>query len=517
MQAALARVATLAMFGVVGAVASSQISVTPIGTYRTGVFDQAAAEIVAFDPPSARLFFVNGNSDTVGVLDISNPLAPTLVTAIDLSAYGNPNSVAVRDGVVAVAVGSDPKTDPGKVVFLDVGGNIVKVITVGALPDMLTFSPNGRYLIVANEGEPSDDYTIDPEGSVSIIDMTGGVAGLTQDSVSTASFSPFNAAVLDPSIRIFGPGATVAQDLEPEYVTVSHDSKTAWVTCQEANAIAIVDLKTATVTSLVGLGFKSHMLPGMKLDPSDRDSGINIGNWPVYGMYQPDSIASIDYKGSTYLITANEGDTRAWSGFNEEARASTLNLDPVAFPNAAFLKNNARLGRLTVTRATGDDDNDGDFDRIFAFGARSFTVWNTSGSLVWDSGDQFEQITAASNAAFFNSDNSANNFDNRSDNKGPEPEGLVLGKAFGRTYAFIGLERIGGVMVYDVTNPTAPSFVTYVNNRDFSGDPEADTAGDLGPEGLTFIKAEDSPTGQPLLVVANEVSGSVTVYAITKS
>ncbi|MFM7576255.1 MAG: choice-of-anchor I domain-containing protein, partial [Microcystaceae cyanobacterium] len=134
--------------------------------------------------------------------------------------------------------------------------------------------------------------------------------------------------------------------------------------------------------------------------------------------------------------------------------------------------------------------------------------------LVYDSGDDFEQITGTFFPDYFNASNSNNNFDNRSDDKGPEPEGLVLGEIEGRSYAFIGLERIGGVMVYDVSNPQTPQFVQYLNNRNFSVATNSPEAGDLGPEGLTFIKAEESPNGKALLVVANEVSGTTTIYEI---
>ena len=496
---------------------TKDIELKPIGTYAAGIFDESAAEIAAHDPKTQRLFVVNGGTSSIDVLDISNPTAPQFLFAIDVTPYGaQANSVDVDKGVVAVAVEADIKTDPGRAVFFDADGNFLSAVTVGALPDMITFTPNGKTVLVANEGEPDDSYTIDPEGSVSIINLKHGAARVTQDDVVNAGFAPFNGASLDPSIRIFGPGASVAQDLEPEYITVSHESKTAWVTLQENNAIGVLDIKRGVFTELVGLGFKNHLFPSNALDASDRDGAINIANWPVFGMYQPDAIASFRYRGNTYLITANEGDARDYDGFSEEARVESLALDPVAFPNAAFLKDNARLGRLNVTTANGDRDGDGDFDRLFAFGARSFSIRSETGALVFDSGSQFERITAQAFPNFFNSDNNANTFDTRSDNKGPEPEGVTVGELFGRTYAFIGLERIGGVMVYDVTDPSSPRFVQYINNRNFSGDVKAGTAGDLGPEGLLFIPGSDSPTHEPLLVVANEVSGTTTLYEISR-
>ena len=492
------------------------ISLEVLGTYETGAYDEGAAEISAYDRSSERIFVTNADANTVDVLDASDPENLTLAFTIDLSGYGDGvNSVAVHNGVVAVAVEADPKTDNGSVVFFDTDGEYLNSVEVGALPDMLTFTPNGRYLLVANEGEPNDDYTVDPEGSISIIDMKRGVGRLGASDVATADFSDFNSATLDESIRVFGPDATVAQDMEPEYIAVSHDSKYAWVTLQENNALAIVDIAKGEITSLVGLGFKDHSVEGNGLDASDRDDAINITTWPVLGMYLPDAIASYHYRGETYLVTANEGDARDYDGFAEEERVKDLDLDPTAFPNADDLQEDEAIGRLTVTTTLGDTDNDGDYDALHAFGGRSFSIWSSSGELIFDSGDDLEQQVAAALPNDFNSDNGENDsFDNRSDNKGPEPEGITLAEIGGRTYAFVGLERVGGVMVYDITTPVAPFFVQYLNNRDFSGDAEAGTAGDLAPEGLVFVPRSASPTGTPLLVVTNEVSGSTTVYEV---
>ncbi|MBN3876121.1 MAG: putative Ig domain-containing protein [Nostoc sp. JL23] len=381
---------------------------------------------------------------------------------------------------------------------------------------MLTFTPDGTKVLVANEGEPNSYgqvNLVDPEGSVSIIDISGGVANAT---VAQASFTSFNSQIATlkaAGVRITGPGSTVAQDLEPEYIAVSPDGKTARITLQENNAIAILDIASATITNILPLGAKNYNLPGNGLDASDRDltssSGkINIQNWPVFGLYQPDAIASFTANGQTYYITANEGDSRDYTGFSEEIRvgANGYVLDPTVFPNAATLKQNTNLGRLTVTNATGDTDGDGDFDRIEAFGGRSFSIWNASGNQIFDSGDQFEQITATKVPTLFNSDGAADTFDTRSDNKGPEPEGVAIGVINNRTYAFIGLERTGDVIVYEVTNPNKPSFVQYIN-----------TPENVAIEGLTFVSAADSPTGKPLLVTTAEVSKTVAVFEVTPS
>jgi hypothetical protein len=243
------------------------------------------------------------------------------------------------------------------------------------------------------------------------------------------------------------------------------------------------------------------------LDASDRDNLVNIRNWPVYGLYQPDAIASYAAGGSTFLVTANEGDARDYPGFAEEVRARSVRS---SYPAAIqpVLNDNLQLGRLTITNAPPG----GDFSRPYVFGARSFTIWNAAtGAPVWDSGAELEVRTAVAFPRSFNSNNSSNSFDDRSDNKGPEPEGVAVGSVAGRQYAFVGLERIGGVMVYDVTDPAAPQFVDYKNTRNFDG---ATVGPDSGPEVLRFIEAKDSPTGAPLLVVANEVTGTVNLWRL---
>lgn len=496
------------------------LELTPLGTYESGLFDQSAAEIVAHDPGSQRLFVVNAASGQIDVLDVRDPAQPSKLSTIDLSAFGAAvNSVAVRRGLVVAAVENSIRTSPGQAVFMDVDGRVLAAVEVGALPDMLTFTPDGKRVLVANEGEPSNDYLVDPPGSVSIIDLPRRIADLRQSHVRTAGFERFNDVALDPSIRIFGPNATVAQDLEPEYITVSKDSRTAWVSLQENNAIAVLDIRAGKFTAVRGLGFKDHALIGNEFDASDRDNAINIRTWPVFGMYQPDAIASFEYRGRTYLVTANEGDARDYDGYSEVVRAGSGSypLDPTAFPDAATLKQPGQLGRLNVTRATGQNPATGLYEGIYAFGARSFSIWNANVEQVYDSGADFERITAAVNPAYFNSNHTEATFETRSDDKGPEPEGVTVARLWGSTYAFIGLERVGGVMVYDVSNPYAPSFVQYINRRDFLADPLSPEAGDLGAEGLIVIEADKSPLpGVPLLVLANEVSGTTTVFRIDR-
>ncbi|BAZ45776.1 alkaline phosphatase [Chondrocystis sp. NIES-4102] len=897
---------------------------TTLGRYNSGIFDEGAAEIADYDPISQRLFVVNGADKTIDVLNLNNPNNPTFEFAIAIADFGDGvNSVAVKNGIVAAAIESDPSQDPGQVVFFDTDGNVLNQVTVGALPDMVTFTPDGNKVLVANEGEPNeDDPSNDPEGSVSIIDISQGI---TQAKVITADFQQFNgqeATLRSREVRIF-PDRNFSQDVEPEYITVSSDSTTAYVTLQENNAVAVVDIESGITdiqplglkdfsrglpqltnypidlseqvlgttpagqeillgrfsglfyegettdgklkfivtpdrgpngeptdvdgdgvkerpfplpdyqprlvrltldratgeveigeqifldrnqgkTPLTGLpniqageadtaytdeepvdllgnsldndpfgadlesivvapdatfwlsdeyrpaiyhfdcngsyidrfvpqgtgeagngkegefgtetlpavyaqrrsnrGFEGMALntdngklyafiqspldnpdvsddsnssnsqvlrilevdsatgvttgeyiyllegsPGVDkigdavyagdgkinvierdsgtdadakkfifevdltgatnilgtdlatanttdtalesmtaddlaemgikpvtktkvlnlpsigylagdkpeglallpngslavindndfglldseipldgsvpfnqdptqttlgiidfnipngLDASEQDGGINIRNYPVFGMYQPDSIASYEVDGETYYITANEGDAR-----DEDTAIEDLELDPTAFPNAEELQITSQIGGLEVSNIDGDIDGDGDYDRLVSYGGRSFSIRDRTGNLVFDSGDQLEQITAQQVPELFNSNGTVDTFDSRSTAKGAEPEGVVVGEINDRTYAFIGLERTSGVVIYDVTDPAKSSFVKYINPID----PETGNALDLGPEGLKFIPSKDSPNNQPLLVVTNEVSGSTTVYQV---
>lgn len=472
--------------------------------------------------------FVIGEGTTLDVVDIADPTQPVLLRTVDLVAYGaSITSVAttasgVGAGRVAVTLPAADKTAPGTVVLLNPGGTPIRSAPVGANPDMVTFDESGKRVLVANEGEP-DSYAPkdDAEGSVSVVDVAALLTKKASTAVTTIGFAEFNVGAsrhdeLPAGTRVFGPAATVAEDLEPEYITV--DGNRAFVTLQENNSIAELDLVTNTVVAIRALALKDHSLPGNGLDASDRDSAINIRNWPVSGAALPDAIASYTIDDETYLITANEGDARAdWAGYSEEVRFADLAplLDPAVFTpeQIAQLRGNAALGRLTFTRASGDADGDGLYEQLVAFGMRSASIWTADGELVGDTGDDLEQATAAAIPGNFNATNDANNLDNRSDNKGPEPEGVAVGEIDGRTYAFVALERPGGFAVFDITDPASPALVQYVTSRDFAIDPTT-PATDSGPEVIRFVAAADSPTGVPLVIVSNEISHTVAIFTL---
>ena len=568
-----------------------------VGEYASGVYFESAAEIPAFDAASKRGFVVNAQKGAVDVIDMTDPAQPAHIGMIDatqLLAGASINSVAVHDGLVAVAVQAANKTDPGLLALYQASDlKLVGQAQVGALPDMLTFTPDGKTVLVANEAEPSDDYQTDPEGSISVVD----VSTLAKPVVRTADFRAFNnqrAALLAKGVRLFGPRASVAQDLEPEYIAVSADGKTAWATLQENNAFAIIDVANARVTDIVPLGYKDHGVEGQGLDASDTDKAANIRTWPgVFGMYLPDAMAAFQAEGKTWLITANEGDARAWGednaaywagdaskGFVEEFRVKHLInakgwsgragddlppqlnalakgglLNPAVFGYCGAeagkpgeCRDDNALGRLTISWTQGYQTNadgtpklytaagvadpvNGDrlmYDKLYAYGTRSISIWDEKGQQVWDSGDAMEQFLASDSCKagaarnipckdFFNSNHEeGNTLDNRSDNKGPEPEGVTVGRIGEKTFAFVGLERMGGVLVYDVSQPQAPVQVDYINTREdwTTKDPSTVKSGDLGPEGLAFIPAAKSPNGKPLLMVGNEVSGTTAIFQL---
>lgn len=507
------------------------LSLSPVGTFETGLFDVSGAEIV--QAHGDRLFVVNAQAGSVDVLDYSDPAA--IAQEFSISSDGVANSVAIRaDGLGAIAFEAPDKVSAGHVVFFDATAAdastaVLGEVTVGALPDMVAISADGTQAVVANEGEPADDFSSDPEGSVAVIALPAAKLAPAQESVRIADFHAFEAGgtkALPEGVRVFGPrphgdDLPVSRNLEPEYVAI--DGGIAYIALQEANAVAVVDLASATVTDILALGFKDLGLAGNGIDPSDRDPNgaptFSIRTYPgLHGVFMPDAIASYVANGTTYLVSANEGDAREWGDYVEPVRVKDLAKDgfgPVCADSALapFLKD-GDLGRLNVTKEHGFDEANGCYSELYAFGGRSFSIWTTDGTQVFDSGDAFERITHAAIPQFFNSNHTEANLEGRSDDKGPEPESVAIGTLSGRTYAFLGFERIGGIVVFDITDPAASRFVTYVNNRDFTADPESSEAGDLGPEGIAFIPAASSATGEPLLAVGNEVSGTTTLFSI---
>jgi hypothetical protein len=503
---------------------------------RTPAGGEATAEIAAFDSRTERVFATDAENNQLDVFDFSDPETPKPLVPIELAAFGDgPNSVVYLSDLraVAVAVEAAKVGEPGKVVIFDAKkGTHLATFPAGALPDMVTTTEDERYLLVANEGEPADDGSVDPEGSVTIIDLD---RGLKKAKIETADFHD---VPLRGPVRIYTPGSTVEQDLEPEYITTS--GEWAWVSIQEANAIGVLDVEEAEFVSVRSLGFKNHGLIENAFDATDTGATANIEpHASVYGMYQPDAISAFtvkvrapeewpsdwewlgkglgrkpkhgsyhghgpQYVTKTLIATANEGDSRDWDFFAEESRVSALSPAPEVFPPGTT--SNSQLGRLTVTKTLGNTDADPAYEQLYALGGRSMSLLSTSGRVVYDTGDQLERLSAALDGGNFNQDNAPSGIDNRSDNKGPEPEAVTTGEIDGHTYAFLGAERSGMIYAFDLSStPGEAEFAGWINSRD----------GDLGPEGIEFVPERHSPTGDPMLLVTYEISGTVAAYSVT--
>ena len=462
---------------------------------ETAMFDLGgvtAAEISAYDPSTKKLFVVSNDGGTkVEVLDLA--AYPTVTKSKTLLYPNNAgiNSVAVSNGLLAVALNGSITTANGDIVVVKTSDlSEVKKITVGAMPDMVTFSPDGNYIISANEGEPNDEYTVDPLGSISIIDVKNNYTVKTLD---FTGFEGDKAKLMTAGLRIYGPNASLAQDIEPEYVAAAPDSKKAFVTLQENNAVAVVDLIAGQITKIMPLGTRDISLAENAWDVSDKDGKVgNLGTWPIKAFYLPDAVAHFAVNDNNYLALASEGDTRAWKGYDEEARVKSLVLDPVKFPNAATLQLDANLGRLTVTSSIGFTGTGSNkvYQELYAPGGRCLSIINaTTGQLIANIGKDLEQQVIA--AGKYD--------DDRSDNKGVEVEGVTVAKVNGRTLAFIGMERVDMVAVYDVSMPATPKFVQLFATGD-------------APEGLMFVKPQDSPNGRSMLIVSSEEDGTVRFY-----
>ena len=550
-----------------GTNANSALNINLIGrAVLNAQSPEGAAEIVAYQASKKWIYAINssGDEDVVNIIPADTfdtaalvkdnegiVTATNLASAITLSLNentpGDANSIAIdaNNQLLAVAMAATNVGEAGQIAFYNIGGDtpvFIKNVTVGALPDMVTFSHDGAKVVVANEGEPNGDYSIDPEGTISIIDITNGTIADTAMSINFQAYNNQQAELEAQGLVFANPtgrtingnliNTTVAMDLEPEYVSISKDNKYAYVSIQENNGLAIINLEDNSL-ELKGLGFKDWS--NLQFDASDKDGGVNFKSYPgLYGMYQPDTIASFSWKGANFIVSANEGDAREYFfdasdeadciakggldydakdgclGYIDESRVEDLTLAA----NFDYLNNDDNdIGRLKVTTVKGDKNNDGQYESLYAYGARSFTIWDSNGLVVFDSGDQIARVTASVHGNAFNNNEDENKGDTRSDDKGAEPEALTLGKVGDRLFAFVGLERMGGIMVFDITNPYDVKFQDYFYNRGL--EPSADISGDLAPEGMTFVPAAQSATNEALLIVGNEISGSIAVWEIT--
>jgi len=550
-----------------GTNANSALNINLIGrAVLNAQSPEGAAEIVAYQASKKWIYAINSSGDEAvvniipadtfdtaalvkdneGIVTATN-LASAITLSLNENTPGDANSIAIdaNNQLLAVAMAATNVGEAGQIAFYNIGGDtpvFIKNVTVGALPDMVTFSHDGAKVVVANEGEPNGDYSIDPEGTISIIDINNGTIADTALSINFQAYNNKQAELEAQGLVFANPtgrtingnliNTTVAMDLEPEYVSISKDNKYAYVSIQENNALAIINLEDNSL-ELKGLGFKDWS--NLQFDASDKDGGVNFKSYPgLYGMYQPDTIASFSWKGANFIVSANEGDAReyffdasdeadciAQGGLDYDAKDGCLAYidesraeDLALAANFDYLNNDDNdIGRLKVTTVKGDKNNDGQYESLYAYGARSFTIWDSNGLVVFDSGDQIARVTASVHGNAFNNNEDENKGDTRSDDKGAEPEALTLGEVGDRLFAFVGLERMGAIMVFDITNPYDVKFQDYFYNRGL--EPSADITGDLAPEGMTFVPAAQSATNEALLIIGNEISGSIAVWEIT--
>lgn len=572
----------------------SSVSLNFLGTFQNKRFWDdlnkiGTALISTYAPESRWVFTVNGLDGTLDVFDISVPQNPYYVKSIPFRKNGwgwRPTNVVYKNGIIAASAEMRIRQQQGKIYFFDPWGNYLADTYVGSQPDFVSFTPDGCKVLVANEGEPSDDYTWDPEGSVTIIDLSSGLNFLEGKTV-TIGFNEFNKSNIDPNIRVTGPNASVPQDLEPESISITPDGRLAYISLQENNAVGVLDLLTLRWVKLLPLGYKDWSygasyagqgldfrrsgpptIWGSSLDPSTT---TYLPTW-IKGIYQPDEIRIFSYNGEIFFLSANEGDSRNYQSrqgdgdgdpttefYNEEVKITeycnsgsltpfNFNIDPTLCANISALNSTYNLGSnpLRVSKIGRDTNGDGLIDEVHTFGGRSISVWSGDGKLIWDSGSDLEEMLsgnkyigkafnlskivagkqAITNAnPFYNASFDRTGIDRRSDRQGPEPEGVALGKIGDKLFAFIGIERPGGVAVYDITDPKAPVFQYYLNFRFHDNSitntvqgtkqlVELGRAGDLGPEGVAFIHASVSPNGKDLVLVSNETSGSITLYEV---
>ena len=529
---------------------TAALNLTQIARYSAGQYnvDGGVMEIVAYNQATEWAYAINGQSGKLAAIPLAGLTAGAHVealtgTEIDVKAlveaedstfqYGDMTSVAISPDstTLAAALQAQGSNDAGRVALFtceeDGTLTLEALVETGAQPDMVTFAGDS-VVLTADEGEPREGYgenIADPKGSVTVVDVEA------QES-TVVDFSAFDSQrdQLAEDGIVLKKGSAPSVDLEPEYIAVSGGK--AYVTLQENNAIAVLDIESQAFEGVYSAGFEDHSTTAIDLDKKD-DAYDPQTYESLLGIRMPDGIAAFTVEGATYLVTANEGDAREWG--DEDQGTFYLSEDErdfseegVTSPTGAITAENSGLEGKVVFFKTEDFDGL-DPEKDYVFGGRSFTVFQvTENGLeeVFTSGDDFEALTAQYVPEYFNASNDNAVLDDRSGKKGPEAESVTVGTVDGKTYAFVALERTGGVMVYDVTDPEAITFVNYVNTRDFGTtvegseeyeDGELDkwvTGGDVAPEGLLFLDAASSPNGEPLLLAACEVSGTVAVYQL---
>jgi len=499
----------------------------PAGPFQMGTslkqmasIPMTTAEISAY-MPEKKVLFVVGGENVLEVVDMSDPANPRKVGEMKLP--GGASSVTVNGDLVAVSLLNNPEWKMGHVQVMRYNK---KLEVLGKhelcyMPDMITFTPDGANLLIACEGSPDENFAEDPEGGIGVLSIDASVVGTpkavkawAKPQKKVVGFNGLDSlALMAKGVRKTGIKSFV-QSLEPEYITVSKDSKMAWVSLQENNALVKFDVAAKKILDVFPLGYVDHSKPGFGLDIK-KNKTIEIKNYPLRGLRQPDGISAFTAGGKTFVLTANEGspvnDYKAWTDVTTPMMLSQNGaLDPGVF-TADVLEDvkNVSVSNLERCDVAPDKTQNGKCPYMYSFGTRSISIFDgKTGHLMWDSGDAFEQTIAKVAPDYFNwnSKKGKVKMDARSEDKGCEPENVTTGIVGDKRYAFVGLERTSGVAVFDITgveNGNTPKIVDYYL------DPK-----DRGPEGILFIPAEKSPNGEPLLVVGYEYSKTLAVYSV---
>lgn len=524
-------------------------SIDLIARYQSGIFGKSAAEISDYHAASQRAFVVNAEDKSITVLDLSQlpnqkitgkngftlnnlkshatkldigtELKPEGAAAFSVGAI---NSLSIVGDLLAIAVENKNAQQDGAILFYQIhqDGTVKKLhaVSAGAMPDMVKISPNGQYVLAANEGEPNQDYSHDPAGSITFIKINNNIPETTSQQLTFDNIHIPDDVIIKESIKktAANPSADLGKDLEPEYIAISQDSKTAWVSLQENNAFAVIDLSAANpkISKVVGLGFKDHNLAQNKIDILDDGKGKLENIAGLYGIYMPDSIVAVNIAGQDYIVSANEGDGRDYQNYSNESKVKKIQ-DKLA-DNLAHMKN---YPDLKIQTELGKNSA-GLYEKLYAFGGRSFSIWDKNGKQVYDSGARIAEQVLKAVPDFLNSQKLLS--DDRSPKKGTEPEAIEVAKIGSQVFAFVGLERQGGFMVFDISNVHDVQFIKYIHNRNYDKtlvtnkgkytQEGMQKVGDLAPESIKYIAPQDNHLQKPLLIVANEVSGSTSVYQI---
>mmetsp|Transcript_87956 Transcript_87956/g.249112 ORF Transcript_87956/g.249112 Transcript_87956/m.249112 type:complete len:698 (-) Transcript_87956:318-2411(-) len=418
----------------------------PYGTSASDLaYGMGAAEQMAYDPANKYAYTLS-EQGVVHVIDYDDASSPQVLSSYVVDLDGSTlTDVEVCGQMLFVGVVASTKTDNGMVkVYSTVlrsspaAPALLQSVTVGPLPDMLLASPDCTILAVANEGEGSDSSgtLVDPEGSVSLVDLsdfsvsTVSLSTGATDAELEASgvhlplslnameyFDDYGAASADLNWTSARAAYTPATQLEPEYLAWSSDGSKLYVNLQENSALATVLVAdgVGTVDSIEAYGLKDWSSSGgTEGIDTVEDGACTLEFKPGFKtMRMPDAIAIAEVDGTPYIFTADEGDDKEYDNFEEKQKFKDVLEDGATFSsdfpgfNAsgsqgmadAFTNFGDTKMRITIGSAGVDYSTPSapTFKGAVGFGGRGISIYDVSGAIsrVWDSGSSFEKEQCA--------------------------------------------------------------------------------------------------------------------------